>query len=117
MRTILIFAGTRPEIIKMAPIVRELRARQDNIWRPHFCFTGQHNELATPFLEFFDIVLRSARLSESDEKNDVERPSRRSTFPIPHRSGFGDVNPVNRREGRVGRLPTRPHARGLAGYS
>lgn len=55
MKTILIFAGTRPEIIKMAPIVRELRARQDNLWRPHFCFTGQHNELATPFLAHFDI--------------------------------------------------------------
>ena len=60
MKTILIFAGTRPEIIKMAPVVRELRARQSTAkpqgpWRTHFCFTGQHNELATPFLEYFDI--------------------------------------------------------------
>jgi len=61
MKTILIFAGTRPEIIKMAPIVRELRVRQNSqkkgrdAWQAHFCFTGQHNELATPFLEYFEI--------------------------------------------------------------
>src|SRR5689334_20942571 len=61
MKTILIFAGTRPEIIKMAPIVRELRARQrsqakcQGTWRAHFCFTGQHDQLATPFLEYFGI--------------------------------------------------------------
>lgn len=61
MRTILLFAGTRPEIIKMAPIVRELRARQDsqaatkNAWRVHFCFSGQHYELALPFLRYFSV--------------------------------------------------------------
>ena len=61
MKTILVFAGTRPEIIKMAPIVRELRARQGsqtnrlNAWQAHFCFTGQHDQLAVPFLKFFDI--------------------------------------------------------------
>lgn len=57
MKTILIFAGTRPEIIKMAPVVRELRARQStgSTWRSHFCFSGQHDELALPFLKYFDI--------------------------------------------------------------
>jgi UDP-N-acetylglucosamine 2-epimerase (non-hydrolysing) len=61
MKTILVFAGTRPEIIKMAPIVRELRARQgsqtkkQDAWQAHFCFTGQHDQLGTPFLEYFDI--------------------------------------------------------------
>jgi UDP-N-acetylglucosamine 2-epimerase (non-hydrolysing) len=61
MKTILIFAGTRPEIIKMAPVVRELRACQNsqsnkqNGWRAHFCFSGQHDELALPFLKYFDI--------------------------------------------------------------
>ena len=57
MRTILIFAGTRPEIIKMAPVVRELRGRQpsQSAWRAHFCFSGQHDELALPFLKYFDV--------------------------------------------------------------
>ena len=61
MKTILVFAGTRPEIIKMAPIVRELRARQaaeskkQSAWRAHFCFSGQHDELALPFLKYFEI--------------------------------------------------------------
>jgi UDP-N-acetylglucosamine 2-epimerase (non-hydrolysing) len=58
MRTILIFAGTRPEIIKMAPVVRELRARQHSqtksAWQAHFCFSGQHDELALPFLKYFE---------------------------------------------------------------
>jgi len=61
MKTILVFAGTRPEIIKMTPIVRELRARQGSqtnrqkAWHVHFCFTGQHDQLARPFLKYFDI--------------------------------------------------------------
>ncbi|MGC2352700.1 MAG: hypothetical protein WA496_04815, partial [Candidatus Udaeobacter sp.] len=60
MKTILVFAGTRPEIIKMAPVVRELRARQRSqtarkkTWSAHFCFSGQHYELALPFLRYFD---------------------------------------------------------------
>jgi len=60
MKTILIFAGTRPEIIKMAPVVRELRAREvseskQGAWRAHFCFSGQHDELALPFLKHFEV--------------------------------------------------------------
>ena len=59
MKTIVVFAGTRPEIIKMAPIVRELRRRQSALhepgWQVHFCFSGQHAELAIPFLEYFGI--------------------------------------------------------------
>lgn len=58
-KSIVVFAGTRPEIIKMAPIVRELRKRQSELsevgLQAHFCFSGQHNELAIPFLKFFDI--------------------------------------------------------------
>lgn len=55
MKTIFLFAGTRPEIIKMAPLVRELRARAGPGRGVHFCFTGQHLEMALPFLRFFDI--------------------------------------------------------------
>jgi UDP-N-acetylglucosamine 2-epimerase len=44
--------GTRPEIIKMAPIYYELRQRGID---PLLLHTGQHNELAMPQYEFFDI--------------------------------------------------------------
>ena len=57
-KTIYIFAGTRPEIIKTASVVRELRRRSEaaaGAWRVHYCFTGQHLELALPFLKFFDV--------------------------------------------------------------
>ncbi|MDZ4677732.1 MAG: UDP-N-acetylglucosamine 2-epimerase (non-hydrolyzing) [Oligoflexia bacterium] len=54
MKTVLVFAGTRPEIIKMAPLIRELRSRQSAV-RTHFVFTGQHVEIALPFLKFFEI--------------------------------------------------------------
>src|ERR671931_588424 len=75
MKTILIFAGTRPEIIKMAPVVRELRARHRAIpekkrtWCPHFCFSGQHYELALAFLRYFDI--------EADSELDLMVPGQR----------------------------------------
>ncbi|MEW6056688.1 MAG: UDP-N-acetylglucosamine 2-epimerase (non-hydrolyzing) [Bdellovibrionota bacterium] len=58
MKQIVVFAGTRPEIIKMAPVVRELKSRAANSrqrWKVHFCFSGQHLEIALPFLEFFEI--------------------------------------------------------------
>ena len=59
-KLIVVFAGTRPEIIKMAPVVREMRKRQainnGGGWKVHFCFSGQHAELATPFLNFFDVA-------------------------------------------------------------
>lgn len=49
----LIFAGTRPEIIKLAPVYKEL------IRRGHeavFCATLQHSDLSSQALDFFGIV-------------------------------------------------------------
>ena len=43
MKTILAVFGTRPEAIKMCPLVRELRGRQ-NI-RTVTCVTGQHRQM------------------------------------------------------------------------
>ena len=43
----------------MAPIVRELRnraAQSGGKWGVHFCFTGQHIDLALPFLRYFDVT-------------------------------------------------------------
>lgn len=50
---ILICFGTRPEAIKMAPIIKELQKRQINF---KVCITGQHREMLDQVLEFFKIV-------------------------------------------------------------
>lgn len=51
MRTLTVI-GTRPEAIKLAPVIKELqRHRVDN----KVCVTGQHREMLDPFLRFFDI--------------------------------------------------------------
>ena len=46
--------GTRPEAIKMCPLVRKLRSR-DGI-RTVVCVTGQHRQMLDQVLEAFDVV-------------------------------------------------------------
>ena len=46
--------GTRPEAIKMAPVVRELQ-RRDNIVC-QVCVTAQHREMLDQVLDLFDII-------------------------------------------------------------
>jgi UDP-N-acetylglucosamine 2-epimerase (non-hydrolysing) len=48
-----IIIGTRPEAIKLAPLIPALR-RQN--MTPVVVLTGQHRELLTPILSFFDII-------------------------------------------------------------
>ena len=46
--------GTRPESIKLAPVIKALRAApQEFEWR--VCVTGQHRQLLDPVLRLFDI--------------------------------------------------------------
>lgn len=52
MRLLTVF-GTRPEAIKMAPVIREL-ARLDDV-ESHVCSTGQHREMLAPIVELFEI--------------------------------------------------------------
>ncbi len=52
-KKVLVLAGTRPEIIKMAPVVHAL-SRHARL-EPLFCYSGQHRELAAPFLRFFGL--------------------------------------------------------------
>src|SRR5580765_7847937 len=49
----LLVLGTRPEAIKMAPVLRALESHS----QAHcvVCVTGQHEELLNPFLSLFDI--------------------------------------------------------------
>jgi UDP-N-acetylglucosamine 2-epimerase (non-hydrolysing) len=51
--TILACMGTRPEIIKMAPVVKALAARG---LHPMVMHTGQHDEMAWPLYEFFEFM-------------------------------------------------------------
>ena len=48
----LLSMGTRPEIIKMAPVYHELKRRGQNIVLLH---TGQHNEMAASLYQLFDM--------------------------------------------------------------
>ena len=50
----LVVAGTRPEVIKLAPVVDECRRRADQILCT-VCFTGQHCELVAPVAEYFGV--------------------------------------------------------------
>ena len=52
-RVILVF-GTRPEAIKMAPLVKCLQQR-DSEFEPIICVTGQHREMLDQVLRIFDI--------------------------------------------------------------
>ncbi len=49
----LIVIGTRPEAIKLAPVVRQLRSQTS--WRVRICATGQHREMLATALEPFKI--------------------------------------------------------------
>ena len=53
MKTILIIIGTRPEGIKLAPIIEQFKT--DTAIKVVVCVTGQHNELLDPVLGFFEI--------------------------------------------------------------
>jgi len=51
---ILFVLGTRPEAIKLAPVIAELR--RDAAFRVRVCVTGQHREMLAQALELFGIV-------------------------------------------------------------
>lgn len=53
-KTILIVFGTRPEAIKMAPLVKEFQKHKDEV-NTIVCVTGQHREMLDQVLDIFDI--------------------------------------------------------------
>lgn len=55
MKTILLVFGTRPEAIKMAPLVHELKKRPEE-FSTRVCVTGQHREMLDQVLNLFEIV-------------------------------------------------------------
>ena len=54
-KTILSVFGTRPEAIKLAPVIRELRRHPDQI-TPKVCVTAQHRQMLDQVLSLFGIV-------------------------------------------------------------
>ncbi|WP_339698150.1 UDP-N-acetylglucosamine 2-epimerase (non-hydrolyzing) [uncultured Marixanthomonas sp.] len=55
MKKVLILFGTRPEAIKMAPLVKEFQ-KNSNTFEIKVCVTAQHREMLDQVLDFFDIV-------------------------------------------------------------
>lgn len=51
---LLFIIGSRPEVIKMAPLIHAFR-QQPEAFECRICFTGQHRELAVAAFEFFKI--------------------------------------------------------------
>jgi len=55
MKTIMLVFGTRPEAIKMCPLVKELQLRTDE-FKTVVCVTGQHREMLDQVLHIFDVT-------------------------------------------------------------
>ena len=54
MKKILLVFGTRPEAIKMCPLVNELKARKN--LQTVVCVTGQHRQMLDQVLETFQVI-------------------------------------------------------------
>ena len=53
-KKIMLVFGTRPEAIKMAPLVKEFQKNQKD-FETIVCVTGQHREMLDQVLKIFDI--------------------------------------------------------------
>lgn len=54
-KNVMLVFGTRPEAIKMAPLVKEFQKYPDK-FRTTVCVTGQHREMLDQVLNIFDII-------------------------------------------------------------
>ena len=54
MIKVLTVFGTRPEAIKLAPVIKELERRSDT-FESRICVTGQHREMLDQMLDLFGI--------------------------------------------------------------
>jgi UDP-N-acetylglucosamine 2-epimerase len=52
---VLVVIGTRPEAIKLAPVIKELAAQRPAV-QPVICVTGQHREMVDDVLRLFEIA-------------------------------------------------------------
>jgi UDP-N-acetylglucosamine 2-epimerase (non-hydrolysing) len=54
MKKVMLIFGTRPEAIKMCPLVNELKSRPD--FQIRVCVTGQHRQMLDPVLRIFNVT-------------------------------------------------------------
>lgn len=54
MKKIMLVFGTRPEAIKMAPLIKEFQ-KHPHLFQTVVCVTGQHREMLDQVLRIFDI--------------------------------------------------------------
>ena len=54
MKTVMLVFGTRPEAIKMCPLVKEFQKRTEE-FKTIVCVTGQHREMLDQVLKIFDV--------------------------------------------------------------
>lgn len=54
MKKVMLVFGTRPEAIKMCPLVKEFQKRSDE-FETIVCVTGQHREMLDQVLQIFDV--------------------------------------------------------------
>ena len=88
MKRYLIWIGTRPEAIKMCPLIKELRESKDTQVR--VVLTGQHRDMVEPVLRFFG-VQADADLGVMQQGQSVTELTRRLMEQIPREleaSGF-----------------------------
>ena len=55
MKKVMLVFGTRPEAIKMCPLVNELKKKKNQL-ETVVCVTGQHRQMLDQVLEVFDVV-------------------------------------------------------------
>lgn len=79
MIKVLTIFGTRPEAIKLAPVIRELEKHMES-FISRVCVTAQHREMLDPFLELFRI--------RPDYDLDIMRPNQ-SLFDVTTRALSG----------------------------
>lgn len=85
----MIVLGTRPEVVKMAPVIAEMRRRPGR-FAPVVCFTGQHRETCAPLLRFFDVRPRYNLdvLTDNQSPRDVATRTMSRLDPILARGRF-----------------------------
>lgn len=55
MKKILVILGTRPEAIKLAPVIKELK--KERVFKTFVCLTGQHKEMVEQVLQIFNLKI------------------------------------------------------------
>lgn len=55
MKTVMLVFGTRPEAIKMCPLVKEFQ-KHPKVFKTIVCVTGQHREMLDQVLKIFEVI-------------------------------------------------------------